>query len=75
MIEVYEDHAFEIARRVLKSYRKDDTEPDEETVVDLGKRIHDAAAGIANEEIQHVIDNPSGPNMPVYPPVWAHGGD
>lgn len=47
----YEDDAFEIARRVLKSYRSDG-EPEDGQVSDLGQRIHKAAADIANEKVK-----------------------
>ena len=66
----YEDHAFEIAKRVLKSYS--DKEPEEEQVTDLGCRIHKAAADITNEELEAVLNKPSSPDPYDGPsPVWG----
>ena len=67
----YEDHAFEIAKRVLKSYS--DKEPEEEQVTDLGRRIHKAAADINNEELEAVQRSSPDPRDPydVPCPVWG----
>ncbi len=50
----YENDAFEIARRVLSSYNGG-KEPEEAQVSDLGRRIHAAAAGIANERVERTV--------------------
>ena len=64
MDSIYEDDAFEIARRVLKSYSPD-SEPPDELVNDLSGRIHRAARDIANERVEesirHNFDVPSSP--------------
>lgn len=47
--QAFENDAYEIARRVLKSYGQDVRK---DLVDDLGKRIHRAAADINNERVE-----------------------
>lgn len=75
----YENDAFEIARRVMKSYSGEDHEPPDDLVTDLAKRIYNAASDIANEridrDIKDVFDIPSSPGPFPYYPQRVVGGD